>query len=76
MADAALENMQPVITDKVDLAIRQMQQEAKHRGVMDVFKWWYFMSTDLIGELTFGHSFQLLERGQVLLHLLSALDST
>lgn len=35
------------------------------RGAADVFKWWFFMATDIIGELTFGESFRTLEHGQV-----------
>lgn len=33
----------------------------KERGVADVFKWWMFMATDIIGELSFGRSFDMLE---------------
>lgn len=35
------------------------------RGVADVFKWFLFMATDVIGELTFGESFRMLELGEV-----------
>ncbi|PLB46575.1 cytochrome P450 [Aspergillus steynii IBT 23096] len=64
LSDASLQSMHPTIAAKVELAVRQMHHELQTRGFMDVFKWWYFMSTDLIGELSFGHSFQLLERGE------------
>ncbi|KAI9036821.1 cytochrome P450 [Aspergillus affinis] len=64
MSDASLQSMHPTIDAKVKLAVRQMQQELNAQGVMDIFKWWYFMSTDLIGQLTFGQSFQLLECGE------------
>ncbi len=37
----------------------------KSRGVADVFKWWTFMATDVIGELSFGESFRMLEHGKV-----------
>jgi len=37
----------------------------KTRGAADVLKWWLFFSTDVIGELTFGDSFRMLEIGQV-----------
>lgn len=57
--------MHPTIAAKVELAVQQMQRELQTQGVMDVFKWWYFVSTDLIGQLSFGHSFQLLEKGEV-----------
>jgi cytochrome P450 len=65
MSDASLQAMQPTIDANIQLAIQQMRHEMKSRGSIDIFKWWYFMSTDLIGQLTFGHTFKLLERGQV-----------
>lgn len=65
MADSSLQAIEPTIDAKARLAVSQMQNEMKERGAMDVFKWWYFMSTDIIGELSFGESFQLLERGEV-----------
>lgn len=65
MADASLQSMEPVIEAKIKLSIDRMQREMKDRGATDIFKWWYFTSTDIIGELTFGESFQLLERGEV-----------
>ncbi|KAE8414978.1 cytochrome P450 [Aspergillus pseudocaelatus] len=64
MSEASLRSMQPTIDVNIQLAIRQMRHEMKSRGSIDIFKWWYFMSTDLIGQLTFGHTIQLLERGQ------------
>ncbi|KAH8422496.1 uncharacterized protein LDX57_000250 [Aspergillus melleus] len=64
MSNASLQSMHSTIDAKVQLAVRQMQQELDTQGFMDIFKWWYFMSTDLIGQLTFGRSFQLLERGE------------
>lgn len=42
-----------------------MSEEMKSRGVADVFKWWTFMATDIIGELSFGESFRMLEHGKV-----------
>lgn len=37
----------------------------KIRGAVDVYKWWMFMATDVIGELSFGESFRMLEYGKV-----------
>jgi len=42
-----------------------MSGELKSRGVMDVFKWWFYMATDVIGELSFGESFRMLDSGEV-----------
>ena len=50
---------------RVELAIQKMTAEVKSRGCMDVLKWWLFMATDIIGELSFGDSFRMLEIGKV-----------
>lgn len=65
MSESSLKTMMPQVTSHVDLAIQRMKEESKARGVIDVFKWSLFMTTDLIGELSFGESFQMLEKGKV-----------
>ncbi|KAA8650755.1 cytochrome P450 [Aspergillus tanneri] len=52
------------IRDRVKLAISKISEEMECRGLVDVFKWWLFMATDIIGELSFGESFRMLEKGQ------------
>lgn len=47
------------------MAINKITMDLKAHGVTDVFKWWLFMATDIIGELTFGDSFRMLEIGKV-----------
>jgi len=42
-----------------------MGEEMKTRGAADVLKWWLFMASDIIGELSFGESFHGLEHGEV-----------
>ncbi|CAH0024829.1 unnamed protein product [Clonostachys rhizophaga] len=64
MTESSLKTFLPIIVPKVDLAILRMREEMKTRGVVDVWKWWLFMATDIIGELTFGESFQTLEQGR------------
>ncbi|KAG6108951.1 hypothetical protein E4U14_003415 [Claviceps sp. LM454 group G7] len=64
MSESSLKTMMPQVTSHVDLAIQRMKEESKARGVIDVFKWSLFMTTDLIGELSFGESFQMLEKGK------------
>jgi cytochrome P450 len=62
MSESSLKLMYPVIEANVNLAIRNMREEMEKRGAADVFKWWIFMATDIIGELTFGESFRMLEQ--------------
>lgn len=54
-----------LISGQIQLAIEKIQEEIQNRGAADVFKWWLFMATDIIGELSFGESFHMLETGKV-----------
>lgn len=65
MSESSLKLLLPEINELVDLAIQRMKQESESRGVMDVFKWNLFMTTDIIGRLSFGDSFRMLEKGEV-----------
>lgn len=64
-SDASLQTFQPAIEQRVRMTIQRMAEETKTRGTADVFKWWLFMATDIIGELSFGESFRTLEQGKV-----------
>lgn len=64
-SDAALQVFQPAIEMRIRMTIQRMAEETKTRGTADVFKWWLFMATDIIGELSFGESFRTLEQGKV-----------
>jgi cytochrome P450 len=75
MAHTNLSTLEPSVSDRVQLTINQMASEMKRRGTVDVFKWWTFMATDVIGELSFGQSFQTLEHGEVLQLLRSQLQN-
>ena len=65
MAEGSLKQMHPTIKAKVDLAMDGMHKEMKTRGAVDIHKWWMFMTTDVIGELSFGEPFHMLEQGEV-----------
>ncbi|KAM6516753.1 hypothetical protein FALCPG4_014926 [Fusarium falciforme] len=64
LSDASLKSLEPLIDSRVCLTIQKMKEEAEKRGAADVFKWWLFMATDIIGELSFGDSFCMLEQGK------------
>ncbi|KAH7122185.1 cytochrome P450 [Dactylonectria estremocensis] len=57
-------NWEDVVRDKVELAVSKIQGEAKEHGEVDVMKWWTLMATDVIGHLSFGESFEMLEIGR------------
>ncbi|CAG8196044.1 unnamed protein product [Penicillium salamii] len=64
ISDSSISRLEPVIADRIRLTIRRMVEEMDSRGVADVFKWWLFMATDIIGQLSFGESFGMLESGK------------
>ncbi|KAJ5468765.1 hypothetical protein N7475_006517, partial [Penicillium sp. IBT 31633x] len=64
ISDSSLTHLEPLIVDKIHLATSKITQELEARGVVDIFKWWLFMTTDIIGDLTFGDSFRMLETGK------------
>ncbi|SPJ74748.1 related to cytochrome P450 CYP4/CYP19/CYP26 subfamilies [Fusarium torulosum] len=64
MAESALWKIVPVVESRLDLTLSRMKEEMASRGAADVYKWWIFMATDIIGELTFGDSFRMLELGR------------
>lgn len=65
MADNQVKVFEPLVTSRVRLAISRIGEELERRGAADVFKWWLFFATDVIGELSFGDSFRMLETGKV-----------
>lgn len=65
MSESSLKLVEGYIRRNMDLAIKGISREMAHRGAADVFKWWMFMATDVIGELSFGESFKMLESGKV-----------
>lgn len=65
ISDSSLTRMEPIISSRVHMAIGRIEEEMEKRGAADVFKWWLFMATDVIGELSFGESFRMLEAGEV-----------
>ncbi|KAH6961793.1 cytochrome P450 [Ilyonectria sp. MPI-CAGE-AT-0026] len=64
LSNSSLLSFEPLIRAKVDLAMDQMQKEGQKLGYADVHKWFSFMATDIIGDLTFGSSFRMLEQGK------------
>ncbi|KAK4039414.1 hypothetical protein C8A01DRAFT_36624 [Parachaetomium inaequale] len=57
MSESSLKLMFPAIEANVTLAIQNIREEMEQRGAADVFKWWLFMATDIVGELTDVHDF-------------------
>ncbi|KAI9369047.1 cytochrome P450 [Aspergillus egyptiacus] len=64
LSNSSLQSVEPIVNSRARLAIQKMRDEMKSRGAADVYKWWTFMTADLTGELTFGESFRMLEKGE------------
>lgn len=64
MSEGSIRQHEGVVAAKVKLCVDQMAREAEHRGCIDVFKWWCFLATDTIAQLSFGESFRMLEKGE------------
>jgi cytochrome P450 len=52
------------IRSRVETAVDRIRRDAL-KGDADVFRWWTLMATDLVTQLCFGESFEMLEQGKV-----------
>ncbi|KAL4936215.1 hypothetical protein BDV06DRAFT_233628 [Aspergillus oleicola] len=65
LSDVNLRTVEPLVQSQIQLAISRIREEGlSHRGAADIYKWFFFMATDIIGELSFGDSFRMLEIGK------------
>ncbi|KAK5000299.1 hypothetical protein LTR66_000831 [Elasticomyces elasticus] len=58
-----VEHWELVVKAKAELCIAKIKAEAKE-GKADVFKWWMLLASDIIGHISFGESFHMLEMGE------------
>lgn len=68
MSESSLKPAIPDVQSRATAAIYKMSEELQSRGAIDVYKWWFFYTTDTLGELTFGSSFNMIESGKVREH--------
>ncbi|RHZ67969.1 cytochrome P450 [Aspergillus thermomutatus] len=55
---------EPVVKEKVQLAVSRIRGELAAEGRADILKWWTFLATDVSGHLMFGESFDMLTLGK------------
>lgn len=65
MTDSSLKMLIPQVASCVSKVMDGIRRDMKDDGAADILKWSFFLATDVIGELTFGESFQMLEHGKV-----------
>ncbi|RYN89562.1 hypothetical protein AA0120_g6246 [Alternaria tenuissima] len=58
-----IKNLEPYIAKTVRLAIERIAGDIKEHGHSDIYKWFTFMATDVVGQSYFGESFRMLETG-------------
>lgn len=68
--EAALAKLEPTILNLAQTAVVKMGKESRAHGCVDVLKWWTLLAMDVIGQLSFGQSFDMVERGEVRIHSL------
>lgn len=61
----ALREQEPILQSYVNLLIKKFNDECNgpRNGVVDVVRWYNFLTFDIIGDLTYGENFNTLEAG-------------
>jgi cytochrome P450 len=59
------QNWEDMVIDKVARTITQIKGEIQFFGKADIFKWWTYMTTDMIGLVAFGEDFEMVDTGIV-----------
>jgi cytochrome P450 len=60
-ANSSIVTYEAVIRAKIDTAVSKIRRDASS-GAADILKWFTFMTTDVMGELSFGKSFDMLQK--------------
>ncbi|KAH8705846.1 cytochrome P450 CYP3/CYP5/CYP6/CYP9 [Talaromyces proteolyticus] len=64
-SDKALQAQEPIIQSYVDHLIQQLRiQPDTREGIVNIVKWFNFTTFDIIGDLSFGEPFGLLNSGE------------
>lgn len=58
------QNWTDLVNDKASLAVSKIREQAE-AGRCDIFAWWNYYALDVIGQVSFGESFNMLEIGKV-----------
>lgn len=64
-SDKVLQAQEPILHYYVDVLIEKLREQCRgdSGGIVDIAKWFNFTTFDLIGDLSFGQPFGLLEGG-------------
>ena len=64
MSNTSILKLEPMVRAKVDMAVHKIKRDAT-KGVADIARWFTYLATDVIGHLSFGKSFEMLETEKV-----------
>ncbi|KAL3469060.1 cytochrome P450 [Aspergillus californicus] len=64
MSDTSLREVEELVDARVQFTIQRMKTDMERNGIVNVHKWWILMTSDIIGQLSFGESLGLLEIGK------------
>ncbi|KIW14510.1 hypothetical protein PV08_07294 [Exophiala spinifera] len=57
------QNWAALVNERAQVAVQKIKGKAE-AGICNVFEWWHYMAIDIIGKVSFGESFGMLELGQ------------
>ncbi|TLD24333.1 hypothetical protein PspLS_06428 [Pyricularia sp. CBS 133598] len=60
-SETVMHEQEPLITYYVDLFIRRLSDESRNGASFDLLNWLNFVTFDVVGDLSFAHSFNSLE---------------
>ncbi|KAF3919628.1 hypothetical protein ABW20_dc0104592 [Dactylellina cionopaga] len=60
-SNSNLSKMEPVVRKYVNICVAKIKREFDNGGTPDILKWVQFMSTDIIGEISYGQNFGMLK---------------
>ncbi|KPM36149.1 hypothetical protein AK830_g10425 [Neonectria ditissima] len=73
---ALMNNWYPVVIKNVRMAVDKIKREAVQTGHADVFKWWTFMTADVVSHLAFGKPLGMLNLEKKTEHMQKIEDAT
>lgn len=62
---ATVREWESQVVQIIDLTVERIRDELNSHGKADIMKWWSYMTTDVLGKIAFGESFEMVSTGQV-----------
>lgn len=59
LSESGLKVFEVHVKSRIELAVSRIAEDVERQGYADVMKWFYFLATDVIGDLSFGQGFNV-----------------